>query len=79
MANPSEPKFTKGPWRISSLQKWYVIPGDGAEPICSLAEALQAALPHIEALTYSGHRPPSVAEAKRVKALIEAALKKAGL
>jgi hypothetical protein len=31
-------KHTPGPWRRSSLQPWYVIPGDKAEPICSLAE-----------------------------------------
>lgn len=29
---------TPGEWRISSLQRWYVISGDEPEPICALAE-----------------------------------------
>lgn len=31
-------RWTPGPWRVSSLVPWYIIPGDDAMPVCSLAE-----------------------------------------
>lgn len=38
MSQAKSAEATPGPWRVSSLQEWYIISGDDPVPICALAE-----------------------------------------